>query len=82
MESPYMRVARFVLQPGESLPRHPGLNRVVYALTPFTVRYASDNWSVDQTIEAGSVQYYEADTHSVTNIGDTEARYLMFEMRE
>ncbi len=82
LENPYMRVARFVLRPGESLPRHRGLNRVAYALTPFTVSYASDNWTIDQTFEAGSVQYYEADTHSITNIGNTEARYLMFEMRE
>ena len=77
-----MRVARFVLRPGDSLPRHRGLNRVVYALIPFTIRYDSDNWTIDQPFDAGGLHYYETDTHSIKNIGDTEAIYLMFELKQ
>jgi quercetin dioxygenase-like cupin family protein len=83
LENPYMRVARFTLLPGETLPLHRGLNRVTYSLTAYDLKYISDTvGTLEQSCDAGSVHYYEADSHAIENSGETAARYLMFEMKE
>ncbi len=82
VENTYMRVARFTLPPGESLPRHRGLNRVTYALSAFKLKYVSDDFTHIYVFDKGQVRYHEADTHAIENIGKTEAVYLMFELKE
>ena len=83
LENPYMRVARFTLPPHETLPLHRGLNRVTYSLSAYNLRYKSDKvGDIDRSCRPGSVHYYEADNHQVENVGQTDARYLMFEMKE
>ena len=83
LENPYMRVARFTLPRDKTLPLHRGLNRVTYSLNRYNLRYKSDKvGTLDQSCRVGSVNYYEADSHEIENTGQTEARYLMFEMKE
>lgn len=82
LENEFMRVARFDLSPGDELPRHGGLNRLMYALTPYALRYTADGPAQAQTCTTGAVHYYTAENHAVINVGDTPARYLMFELRQ
>jgi len=82
LENEFMRVARFTLAPGDELPAHRGLNRVMYPLAGFDLRYAANGTAETRSYGAGSACYFVAETHAVANVGATEARYLMFELRQ
>ncbi len=75
-------VAEFRLAPGASLPPHRGLARVVYSLNDYTIDYASNNAPVQsQSFTAGEAHWHDADEHSITNSGSTEARFLIVQFK-
>lgn len=82
LENDTMRVARFILAPGASLPRHRGLNRVMYPLNSFNLRYVTGSVDLQYVCREGEALYFHAEPHEVVNVGETAAHYLMFELRE
>jgi len=81
LENDFVRVAEFALSPGDSLPTHFGRNRAVYTLTDFKARFAADG--TDQVIDnaKGTVHWHPAQKHSLANIGDTEALFVVVERK-
>ena len=76
------RVSEVSLAVGATLPRHPGLARVVYSLSDYTIRYASDGAEPKETsFRAGEADWHDADQHVITNIGTTEARFLIVQFK-
>lgn len=76
------RVVRVTLAPGEAQPTHQGLPRLVYSLTPYTIRYTQAGQDpVERTVQAGDAHWHEAGEHAVENTGATEARYVVFQFR-
>jgi hypothetical protein len=76
------RVSEVVLPAGATLPRHPGMPRVVYALSDYTIRYEADGAAPrDGTFRAGEAHWHEADRHVITNTGATEARFLIVQFK-
>ena len=82
LENEFMRVARFTLAPGDGIGRHRGLNRVMYPLSEFSLRYESDRLDLTEEAAPGTPRYLPAEPHAVSNVGETPACYLMFELRQ
>lgn len=83
LENDFVRVAEFELEPGTELPSHQGTSRVLYSLTESHLRFVSDRFGVDeQHLTAGDARWQDLDTHTVANIGDAKAAYLIFEWKK
>jgi len=82
-ENEHVRLIEVQLQMAEKQPVHHGLPRLIYALTPYTIKYTSDQMEEKETVlEAGTAHWHTADEHSVENIGETLAHYLIFEFKK
>lgn len=74
----YVCVAEVNIPPGEKQPMHQGINRLIYSLDPYKIRYTSDKMGIkESSMEAGEVHWHTADAHAVENIGDTPVSYLI-----
>lgn len=68
--------------PAGSLPRHPGLARIVYSLSDYTIDYTSnDSPAKSQSFQTGDTHWHDADEHVITNTGVTEARFMMVQLK-
>jgi len=72
-------VHKISLAPGDALPEHFGFDRVVYALSDYTVTLTDpeDGSSMERSYQAGDVHDHEAGRHRVENNGSTPADYLV-----
>ncbi len=71
-------VSEIVLKPGEKLPPHRGGQRVYYALTNFETKLSRGKQFICGYWHPGSVHWHQEDVHTLENIGDTEAKFLVF----
>ncbi len=72
------RVTRVKLPKGESIPAHSGVNRAVYSLSNYELKYESDaEGSVEKQFKLGDVHWHQACMHSLENDGETEAEFLV-----
>jgi len=78
-----LRVTKVTLPPGESIPEHAGINRLVYALSGYTIHFTSESQGdSDKTHQPGDVEWHDGCMHTVENIGDSPAEYLVLAFRE
>ena len=81
-ENDRVRVLEFMLRIGatERFHQHPAA--VTYVLSPFKIRFTfPDGTTKVREAKAGDVLFREAVTHSPLNIGNTDARGILFEMK-
>jgi len=71
------RVIEIRLQRGESQPVHFASNRVIYSLSSYRLRMGDEVHRYDP----GSVDWSGPSEHSVENVGESEARYIVFELK-
>jgi len=75
-------VAEVRLPAGATLPRHPGLARIVYSLSDYTISYTSnDSPAKSQSSTTGATHWHEAGEHVITIIGTTKERYMMVQFK-
>jgi uncharacterized RmlC-like cupin family protein len=87
--SPYNTMVRFdrelakvfevTLPPKDAVSMHLGLNRVVYALTPFELTVTTpDGKTVTEKGKKGSLSWHTAGLHAVENRSSSTIRFLVF----
>jgi len=82
-ENDHVRIIEVKIATGEQQPMHLGVNRLIYSLTSYNIKYTSDKMEAKETMrEAGDAHWHEADQHSVENIGATLAHFLIFEFKK
>lgn len=82
-ENDYAHVVRVHLPAGSTIPEHDGINRLVYSLSDYTIRYTSEiKGTVETEFEAGDIHWHSPGVHSVENIGDSEASYIVFSLKQ
>ena len=82
LENESVRVLEFTLKKGakENFHQHPAA--VTYVLAPFKIRFSfPDGTTRIREAKAGDVFYGEAVVHSPENIGETDARGILIEMK-
>lgn len=72
------RVTEVRLAPGESIPFHEGIHRIIYSMSDYMLEYeAADTGLIERSFEAGEAHWHVPGTHMMRNIGDTEAYFLV-----
>ncbi|MDR9367194.1 MAG: hypothetical protein RI575_17805 [Balneolaceae bacterium] len=72
------RVTEVRLAPGESIPSHEGIHRIIYSMSDYMLEYEADNTGlIERSFEAGEAHWHVPGTHMMRNIGDTEAYFLV-----
>ena len=77
LENDYVLAAEFDLPPGERIPPHYARNRAVYALSDYRLAFDQEGFQTAAESNTGDLAWYPAGTHSVKNIGTTDARFLV-----
>lgn len=77
-ENEHAKVTKVTLEAGAEIPSHTGANRVIYALSDYSINFASDKEGTgEHSFEAGQAHWHEACTHSLSNTGETTAEFLV-----
>ena len=83
LENDRVRVIRVVTKPGEKIEMHSHPANIVYALTSGKVKHTSeDGKSEEREHKAGQAIWSDAVTHSSENVGTTEGRVLVIELKK
>jgi len=82
-ENDEVSVSEVILKPGKKQPKHAGGIRAVIALSDYEILYNSDCVKNRKSnIKNESVHLHDADKHSVSNIGKTDAHFLIVEFKK
>ena len=82
LENEQVRVLEYRLKPGEKEPTHSHPAGVVYVFNDSTVRSTlTDGKSAESSGKAGDVYWRTPLTHTLENIGNTEAHALAVELK-
>ncbi len=77
-ENEAFRITEVTLPPGENIPMHSGINRVIYSLTDYRIRYESNREGKgEKSFQTGDAHWHEACKHALENTGNKEARFLV-----
>jgi quercetin dioxygenase-like cupin family protein len=78
LDNDEFKLAEVTLPKGASIPMHSGINRIIYSLTDFQIMYESNkDGKIEKTFKTGDIHWHEACMHSLENLGQTEAKYLV-----
>lgn len=80
-ENEYVRVLNVKLEPGETQPLHHGGNRLIYALTNYSIYYYQPDDTTEISWNTGGIHWHEAGMHAVEIASETMADYLVFERK-
>ncbi len=63
---------------GEKIPSHSGVNRIIYSLSGYDLKYESEKVDeAEKYFAAGDIHWHDACSHSMENVGETEANFLV-----
>ena len=83
LDNDQVRVVRVVIKPGEKLAMHSHGANIVYSLTSGKVKYTSpDGKAEEREMKAGQAVWSDGVTHGTENIGTTETRALVVELKK
>ncbi len=82
-ENESVKVTKVMLPAGEMIPEHSGINRVIYSLSDYSIDYTSDKeGNMQKSFTPGEAHWHEACQHSLKNMGESEAQFLVFAMKK
>jgi quercetin dioxygenase-like cupin family protein len=83
LENEKIRVIEIVFEIGETAPQHSHPEHFVYALTAGKLKITnSEGKTIEADIKAGDALMLPAETHTATNIGSTECRLIVTELKK
>jgi quercetin dioxygenase-like cupin family protein len=83
LDNDHVRVVRVVLKPGEKLAMHSHGANIVYSLSSGKSKYTSpDGKTEEREMKAGTAVWSDGVTHATENIGTTETRALVVELKK
>ena len=83
LDNAHVRVIRVVAKPGEKVAMHSHPATIVYSLTGGKSKFTfADGKTEERELKAGQAIWSDADTHSNENIGTTETRVLVIELKK
>ena len=83
LENSRIKEYEFFLKPGEKTEMHSHPDYIIYMLCDSRLKIAmADGRTEEADFKAGQSSYKQAQTHSIENIGNTDARALVVELKE
>lgn len=82
-ENDQLRLCEIRFRPGDRIGAHSHPNHAAYVTSPGKLRItASNGQTTDAEFKAGDAIWIPAETHSAVNVGNTELRGLVIELKE
>jgi quercetin dioxygenase-like cupin family protein len=73
------KLVKINLPAGDSIPQHSAGDRIIYCLNDQKIKYNSSKFGViEKEFQTGQSYSMDADNHSVKNIGNDTARFIIF----
>lgn len=83
LENDQVRLCEIRFRPGDRIGAHSHPNHAVYVTSPGKLRItASNGQATDAEFKVGDAIWIPAETHSAVNVGNTELRAVVFELKE
>ena len=83
LENDQVRVMEYRIKPGQRDTLHSHPQQVAYALTPAKIRVTSDDGSITEfDLKPGDAIWQEPATHYSENVGNSEAKILVVEIKQ
>ncbi len=83
LDNDRVRVVRVVTKPGEKLEMHSHPANIVYSMTSGKAKFTSaDGKTEERELKAGQAVWSDAVTHSTENVGTSESRVLVIELKK
>lgn len=81
-ENERVRVMTVTFAPGQAMPEHSHPDHFAYVLETGTLKISHpDGTSMEASPKVGEVMWLPAETHSAVNIGTTQVRLLVVELK-
>jgi len=80
-ENEYIHVFKCSIKPGQQLPWHNGGSRLIYSESDYSIRFKknpTDTVIIQNNLKKGEVHWHEKSSHTVENIGNTTAEFVIF----
>jgi quercetin dioxygenase-like cupin family protein len=81
-ENERVRVTEVTFQPGQEIAVHSHPDHVAYLLSGGKLSVTTNGKTEDIEVKTGDVVWFDAVTHAATNVGNTEVRILVVELKE
>lgn len=82
-ENDHVKVAKVTLKSGEEQAVHEGINRVIYSVSDYTIKWEENGQDLgEKTWKTGDAHYHKADKHKAINTGKEIAQWLVFSKKE
>jgi hypothetical protein len=83
IENDRIKVVQITLAAGDSIPKHAGINRLYLPQSNYDIILQVDDvGNVELTHSVGDYRFFKPGAHGVTNIGNTEAVYLLVSFKQ
>ena len=83
LENDAVKVIKVELSQDEKIPMHVGTKRVIYSLSNYTAAFKKPDESAEkQSFKQGDVHWHDGGEHSVKNMGDSPAAFLVVEFKK
>jgi beta-alanine degradation protein BauB len=83
LENDRVRVLEVQQKPGEKAAMHSHPASLVYSLSSSKAKFtAPDGKTTESELKAGAVNWREAETHAIENVGTTDSRVLVIELKK
>ncbi len=83
LENDRVRVLDVQTKPGEKLAMHSHPAYLVYSLSTSKAKFTSPGGKTTEgELKAGAVNWHEAETHAVENVGTTDSHVLVIELKK
>lgn len=81
LKNEHVRVLEVRLKPGEKVAQHSHPSRVVFSLSPYTMKFTyPDGGTSTRERKGGEVTWREPETHAAENVGSTEFHVMVVEI--
>ncbi len=82
MENDRVRVAEVRMKPGEKMPMHSHPSYLIYSFAPGRYQFTTPDGRTEIVeMDEGQTVWREAETHEVENIGTSESRVLVIDLK-
>ena len=82
-ENDDFRITEVNLPKGENIPKHAGVNRIIYSLSDYQIVYESDSEGQgEHQFKSGDIHWHDACQHALQNIGETDAKFLVVSYKQ
>ncbi len=78
LDNERFRTTEVTIPEGGEIPTHSGINRIVYSRSDYQIMYKSDQeGSGEKQFKKGDLHWHESCRHSLENIGEKEAVFIV-----